>query len=223
MKCWGHNILGQLGHNNVTDRGDDANEMRNLSTTSVGNSPQSVFTNSKSNHTCAVLSNNTVKCWGNNWRGQLGQSDMTEYSGTGIGTDSSGFFDGSNIINNRNHGSGTSSQVPASTNRQARSVSSLPVIQFGCNVPVGRGGITPACTSSTNFKLKSSEDIAVGGDHTCAVLKTSQASDKKTEFVKCWGRNDKGQLGQGDTTDRGGSSSNSVGKTPALKFAPPSN
>lgn len=41
--------------------------------------------------------------------------------------------------------------------------------------------------------------IAAGGEHTCALLKQSNR-----RMVKCWGRNDFGQLGIGDTRDRGG-------------------
>ena len=37
--------------------------------------------------------------------------------------------------------------------------------------------------------------IAAGGDHTCARLNDGS--------VKCWGRNEYGQLGQGDIQDRG--------------------
>lgn len=50
---------------------------------------------------------------------------------------------------------------------------------------------------------------ASGGDHTCAVVQDSSdalgtplAGSLPTQ-VKCWGKNDKGQLGLGDQTNRG--------------------
>ena len=220
-KCWGHNILGQLGQNNVADRGDETNEMASLGTISLGGSAKSIVTGQQASHACAVLSNDTMKCWGNNWRGQLGQGDRTEYQGANIGKNDDFFFDGRNIINNRNHGSGRGSSVPASSNvgRLARTVSSLPAINFGCNVAIDREGNTPACSSSTNFKLKSPDSVAVGEDHTCAVLKTSQESDENKEFVKCWGSNVNGQLGQGDNSDRGGTAKTAVDKIPAIEFS----
>lgn len=38
-------------------------------------------------------------------------------------------------------------------------------------------------------------EVAAGGNHTCAILDNSD--------VKCWGENDFGELGQGDTIPRG--------------------
>ena len=85
----------------------------------------------------------------------------------GIGTDSDSFLDGSNITINRNHGSGTGSDVPLKTgeprsNIQTKSVSSLSAIKFGCNSGTDRQGDPLPCTSSNNFKLKTSYSIAVG-------------------------------------------------------------
>ena len=44
---------------------------------------------------------------------------------------------------------------------------------------------------------RSAVALALGRDHTCALLDNG--------LLKCWGRNDHGQLGLGDTTHRGGS------------------
>ena len=38
-------------------------------------------------------------------------------------------------------------------------------------------------------------EVAAGGSHSCAILDNSE--------MKCWGENGFGQLGQGNTTDRG--------------------
>ncbi|MBI3976703.1 MAG: hypothetical protein HY331_00825, partial [Chloroflexi bacterium] len=89
-------------------------------------------------HTCALLGNGTVKCWGWNNAGQLGLGDT----------------------NNRGDGSN----------------------EMGSNLPaVQLGGTAVALTA--------------GIWHTCALLSDSA--------VKCWGQNNYGQLGLGDTDSRG--------------------
>ncbi len=60
------------------------------------------------------------------------------------------------------------------------------------------GVITPAGESLPVIDLgagRSALALVVGGAHTCALL------DDRS--VKCWGDNDAGQLGLGDTTQRG--------------------
>ena len=91
-------------------------------------------------HSCALLENGTVKCWGYGFEGQLGQGDK----------------------NARGDGPG----------------------EMGNNLtPVSLGAGRTATA------------IAAGGYHSCALL------DDGT--VKCWGANVQGQLGQGDTSNRG--------------------
>ena len=245
VKCWGHNILGQLGQNNVIDygavkSGDETSSNKsidNLGAISLGRSASSIFTGVGSNHTCAVLDNNTVRCWGNNWKGQLGQNNSTNVDGgTAIGSDSDDFLDGSEILINRNHGSGSGSDVPLKTgeprsNVQTRTVSSLSIIQFGCNEKVVEGrGTPPPCTSTSanKFKLKVPYGVAVGKDHVCALLETSQQSDEGKDFVKCWGSNTVNQLGCQDGTGTddcpgvdktyGGGTTDTVEAAPFLEF-----
>ena len=89
-------------------------------------------------HTCAILQDDTIRCWGLNGAGQLGYDDT----------------------NDRNN------------------VANLD--------PVGG-------TGTNAFKAKA---IAAGAKHTCAILKGGDDDNK----VKCWGRNDSAQLGQGTIT-----------------------
>ncbi|MDG2199526.1 MAG: hypothetical protein P8O70_22055, partial [SAR324 cluster bacterium] len=72
IKCWGLNDKGQLGDGTTDDR-----------TTPVTVSGISTATRELSvgsSHTCAVLSGGTVKCWGLNDKGQLGDGTTTDRS-----------------------------------------------------------------------------------------------------------------------------------------------
>ncbi len=141
VKCWGSNVLGQLGQGDTTRRGDDPGEMgANLLAVDLGAGRTARAIAAKSAHTCALLDDNTVKCWGSNGYGQLGQGDVKDRG------DNPGEM-GANLA----------------------------AIDLGAS--------------------RTAKSIAVGGEHTCAVL------DDNT--MKCWGSNRVGQLGQGDDRDRG--------------------
>ncbi len=142
VKCWGYNGFGQLGLGDINSRGDNANEMGNsLPTVNLGTGRTAKAIAAGAYHTCALLDNNQVKCWGDNLSAQLGLGD----------TNSRG--DNANEMGN-----------------------SLPALNFGL-------GRTPIAL------------VAGRGDHTCVVLDDQQ--------VKCWGYNGTGQLGQGDINNRG--------------------
>jgi alpha-tubulin suppressor-like RCC1 family protein len=76
VKCWGLNDKGQLGKGDVVTRGDNAGEMGDsLSTIDLGTGHTVKAMASGSNHSCAVLDTDQVKCWGDNANGQLGLGD----------------------------------------------------------------------------------------------------------------------------------------------------
>jgi alpha-tubulin suppressor-like RCC1 family protein len=136
---------GQLGLGDYDNRGDGVparpDEMgAGLPTVNVGPGHSTSIVKAGFEHTCAVLDNYALKCWGANRVGQLGLGDLTS---RGDGPNEMGDF--------------------------------LPTIDLGAGRTVSA--------------------VAGGYGHTCAVLDNNS--------VKCWGQNDFGQLGLGDTNNRG--------------------
>lgn len=71
MACWGYNLHGQLEDGNV---GTDSYVLRDVThadgTPFLASSLGLGFL-----HSCAVRSDKTVSCWGNNYKGQLGNRE----------------------------------------------------------------------------------------------------------------------------------------------------
>jgi cysteine-rich repeat protein len=131
--CWGDNFYGQLGQGTTNTVGDNET-LATLFPIDIGADVTQIVAGR--HHTCALLDDGGVKCWGRNLYGQLGYGNIAH-----VGDD----------------------EVPAD----------LPTIDLG----------GPAQT------------ITAGDYHTCALLDERE--------ILCWGLNDYGQLGYGDTLLRG--------------------
>ena len=139
LKCWGWNLSGQLGSGDHQNIGDDelpASALDIRVTTTAGVTVKQVAAGGR--HTCALLSDDTVKCWGDNSYGQLG------YGNTHLGDQSPSLL------------------PPVS-------ITTLPGVRV--------------------------EQLSLGDYHSCARLSDGSA--------KCWGMNHDGQLGTGDTSNVG--------------------
>ncbi len=201
VKCWGYNAYGQLGYGDTSDRGDGASEMgSNLPTVDLGNGRTATAIAAGYHHTCAVLDDGTVKCWGRNNFGQLGYGD-TQDRGDGaseMGNNlptvalgagrtakriTAGFYHTCAILDDGSAkcwGQNNYGQLgQGDTNNRGDAAG-----EMGDNLPAIALGTGRSVTVT-----------APGNTHSCAVL--------DDDTVKCWGRNNFGQLGYGDTQDRG--------------------
>jgi len=76
IKCWGRNVYGQLGLGDAATRGDEPQEMGGkLAPIDLGAAKKAVALAAGHGHTCALLHDGSVKCWGINDAGQLGLGD----------------------------------------------------------------------------------------------------------------------------------------------------
>ncbi|HEC08529.1 MAG TPA: hypothetical protein ENI86_03050, partial [Acidimicrobiales bacterium] len=201
VKCWGSNSSGQLGQGDNTDRGDNPGEMgANLPAVDLGAGRTATAITAGTNHTCALLDNDTVKCWGNNVLGQLGQGDANSRGG-----DPGEMGDNLPTINLSR--GGTATAISTSGVHTCALLHNGTVKCWGYNLNGGLGqghtddiGDNPGEMGNNLPPIdlgagRTATAITAGDSHTCALLDNST--------VKCWGDNSYGQLGQGTTDDIG--------------------
>ena len=86
VKCWGSNGAGQLGQEDVANRGDAAIEMgAALAPVDLGTGRTATAVSAGRNHVCAVLDDGSVKCWGNGDWGKLGVGGFWDNRGDEAG------------------------------------------------------------------------------------------------------------------------------------------
>ena len=170
--CWGDNTFGQLGDgtNNGSNTPVSVNlgENRSARSISLGN-----------NYSCALLDDGSVKCWGINISGQLGD-------GGGLPQNapvSSNLGDG---VKARAISNGAEHTCIITTDNR--------VLCWGGNYygSLGNGATAPSLLTPVEALLGDGRfalAIEANAYHTCALLDDNS--------LKCWGINEYGQLGVG--------------------------
>ncbi len=177
LKCWGSNQSGALGDGSFTDRPTPA------SVDLTGDQlPESVIAGD--NHTCAILEDNSLECWGSNRYGQLGTSTTNDEQSTPVTVDLGGGRTVKAVSVGGNH-------TCAILNDDSLSCWGYNGFgQLGNNTTVDEGAPIAVDLGSG----KTAKAVSAGGNHTCAIL--------DDDSLKCWGDNDYGQLGDNSTTQR---------------------
>lgn len=214
--CWGANDFGQLGRGDTVTRGDDPGEMGNLlEPVPLGTGRTALQLAAGWFHTCALLDDHTVKCWGGNANGELGQGDIEprgdEPDELGDVLSAIDFGQGQLV---RAIGAGEQHNCVVLEDRRVKCWGANDLMQLGNgsrdpkgDSPLHLGDRLPYTDLGPNFAAKA---LALGAHHSCA-LSTNGG-------VKCWGQNGSGQLGIGTTTDHGAPAESMGAGLPAVDF-----
>lgn len=198
LKCWGYNANGQLGYDSTTDIGGTAGSMAALAPVNLGTSRTAKVIAKSGTHTCAILDNESLKCWGYNSVGQLGYDDTAQRGGT---AGSMAALAAVNLGTGR-----TAKSIGVGDNHTCAILDNNAVKcwgygwqgQLGNDTAGSKGNASGDMASLGTVNLgagRTAKAVDVGHDHTCAIL--------DNDTLKCWGANGSGQLGYDDTTNRG--------------------
>ncbi len=174
IKCWGANAYGQLGNGRVEDltTPEDVSGLTSGITALAAGGL----------HTCARTASGGVKCWGYNRYGQLG--DGTIAWGRSTPTDMSGLTSGVTMLT-----AGESHTCALANGGGVKCWGENQWGQLGDGTTIQRGVPTDVDELTSGVTI-----LAAKSYHTC-VLTASGG-------VKCWGKNEYGQLGDGTADDR---------------------
>ena len=173
--CWGQNGFGKLGDGSLNDSLTPVRATlptgRKATRLSLGG-----------HHSCALLDDGSLACWGQNTYGQLGDG-TTNGSTTPLAIDL---------------GDGMSAKaITAGLEHTCAILNDDSLVCWGLN---GEGQLGDKTLINRNSPTpvdlpegRSAKEIHTRNHHTCAIL--------DDDSLYCWGRNDSGQLGNGNTTD----------------------
>ena len=176
VACWGYNQAGTLGDGTYDDRYVPS------PTLGFGAGLDAVLLSSGYYHTCALLSDDSISCWGSNEFGQIGNGEIDGNLGVSTPYSIPEFGPGSNA-----------SLVRAGGHATCAVTTDGELYCWGYKALKGVTGNNQHISSPTHIPHSGTNvtDVSVGGYHTCALLENGS--------VMCWGRNDFGQRGLGYT------------------------
>ncbi len=171
LSCWGANGHGQLGDGTTTSRNSPV-AVQGISTSLVAG------VSAGGDHTCAVLRDGHVRCWGANDQGQSGSASAADQK-----------------VPIEVPGISTAIGVATGAQHACAVLVSKSIICWGFNAygELGDGTTDGGPTPVTVSAISTATAVGVGETQSCALL-----SDRT---VRCWGDNHYGQLGDGTTND----------------------
>jgi len=191
IRCWGYNANGQLGYGNTSNVADGIGpDIVTVGDVNVGGPVAQITTGSY--HTCALLDTGAIRCWGRAFEGQLGYGNTTA-----IGDNELPSVAGDISIG------GTAVQISAGYNHTCALLDIGAIRCWGMNTS-GQLGYGNIDTIGDNELPSTAGDIPIGGivtqidageDYTCALMDSGE--------MRCWGKNNYGQLGYGNLNNIG--------------------
>ncbi|QIG45096.1 hypothetical protein G5V58_22095 [Nocardioides anomalus] len=191
VRCWGSAFAGQLGQGNTTTVGDDPGETTVGVDLGAGRTATAI--SALGNATCVVLDTGQVRCWGDGAYGELAQGN-TSPVGDSPGETTAAVDLGGRRAVALSGGFGHACAVLDTGQLRCWGLGGGGQLGQGSSQYVGDepGETTVPVDLGPGRTVLA---VAAGHDHTCAVTTGGE--------LRCWGHDDRGQLGQGTSVSYG--------------------
>ena len=213
VRCWGFAAEGRLGYGDEKNIGDDEipTAVGPVDLGDVGGPVRTATAISAgSDHTCALLDNARVRCWGYAGDGQLGYGNRTNIGDTETPAQAGPVELG-----------GNAKAITAGTGHSCARLENASVRCWGAG-SLGQLGYGNAITIGDNETPATAGPVDLGGGHTAAAISAGNfftCAQLDDASVRCWGFNGQGQLGYGNTTFIG--DDETPGSAGPVNIAPP--
>jgi len=179
LKCWGGNYQGQLGYGDTTDR----NAPEATAVVNLGSGRTAKALSCGHQHTCAILDDDTLKCWGEGDGGRLG------YGGTGDRRTP----EATAVVN---LGSGRTAKAVSTGKEHTCAI--LDDDTLKC-----RGKVTGLSSPTISTSPPSTAvPLGAGVTSVSASMQSTTCATLTNGGLKCWGNNGYYQVGDGTNTNR---------------------
>jgi alpha-tubulin suppressor-like RCC1 family protein len=190
--CWGYNIAGQIGNNTLSDQLVPA-QVKGVGGSGYLTGVSQIAAGYQ--NTCAVKTDGTVYCWGDNASGQIGNNTTTDSSVPVqvLGAGGSGYLTDVSQVEVGDYPYGDYHACAVKTDGT--------VYCWGAN---GNGRLG---NNTTTASLVPVQVVGIGGSGYLTGINQVEVGErnvcalKSNGTVYCWGGNNNGQLGNNTTTD----------------------
>jgi len=218
VKCWGANA-GALGLGDRIYRGYGPGQMGdNLPYVDLGAGRKVVQVEAGGDFSCAVFEDGTLRCWGDNRHGRLGAGNAAQTRGADPGQMGNNLpvVDLGAGRTVRSVAVGGEHACAILDNERIKCWGSGQFGQLGLGDDANRGE-APGTMGNNLPEVdlgpgRTVKQLGLGQGSSCAVLDDSS--------LKCWGRNDYGILGLGDSAERGRTPGTMGANLPTVDLGP---
>ena len=189
VRCWGDNEFGQLGLGlNADFSGKEPYQLGPLALAAPA-----VALASGANHSCALLRGGAVRCWGQNNHGQLGLGHSQNIGDDEVPGVNAEVALGAKALALAAGGDETCVVMQGGSVR-CWGLNTYGQLGLGHTKNIGDDELPTSALAQLSL-AGTAVSVAVASEHACALFDSG--------LIRCWGHNDVGQLGLGNTFDVG--------------------